>query len=93
MPVIRLELVQALSKDLLTLGRSNTTPPSLDDPMIFVSLATIFAEDPVVTEKLQASTQRVLDAVSTSANRMKDRRERKGKSLLDLMKVGAKGIA
>lgn len=87
------DLVQALSKDLLTLGRSNTTPLTLDDQMTFVSLATIFAEDTLAAEKLQASTQRVLEAITTSANRMKDRRERKGKSLLDLMKVGAKGIA
>lgn len=34
-----------------------------------------------------AAAQRVLEAVTSSATRMKERRERKGKSLLDLMSV------
>lgn len=81
------DLVQALSKELLSIGKANNTPPSLDDQMSFVSLSKIFAGEPTIAEQLLAAAQRVLEAVTSNATRMKERRERKGKSLLDLMSV------
>lgn len=84
------DLVQAISKDLLSPGKQSSNPPGLDDQLVFVSLSTVFSEDPTLSQKLHASAQRVLDVTSSSALRMKERRERKGKSLLDLMKARSK---
>ena len=84
------DLVHAISKDLLSLGKQGSSPSGLDDLLVFVSLSTIFAEDPAISQKLHASAQRVIDVTSSSALRMKERRERKGKSLLDLMKARSK---
>ncbi len=87
------DLVQAISKDLLSLGKQGSFQSGLNDQLVFVSLSTIFAEEPAVSEKLHASAQRVIDRTSSSGLRMKERSERKGKSLLDLMKAGSKDLA
>jgi hypothetical protein len=87
------DLVQAISKDLLSMGKQGSSPAGLDDQLVFVSLSAICAEDPTVWQKVHASTQRVIDVTSSSALRMKERRERKGKSLLDLMKARSKDSA
>jgi len=86
------DLVQAISKDLLSMGKQGSSPAGLDDQLVFVSLSAIFEEDPAVSQKLHLSAQRVIDATSSSALRMKERRERKGKSLLDLMKARSKDL-
>lgn len=80
------DLVLALSKELLSFNRASTPSLASADPVVFIDIGKLAAEDEQIKQKLMATVHRVCENVQGSANRMKDRRLRKGKSLLDLIK-------
>lgn len=82
------DLVNALSRELLSLNKAPVLPLSTaaDDSIVLIHLAKLISEDPLIQERVNSATQRLCESINTKSTRMKDRRQRKGRSLLDLMR-------